>query len=44
MEKKGMIRDLLQRRMINNIGHGARGCREDVEVMSLLYKLTLEWD
>lgn len=35
MEKKGKIRDLLQRRMTNKIGHGARGCREDVGVMSL---------
>ena len=34
MEKKGKIGDLLQRRMSNEIGHGAKGYRKDVGVMS----------
>ena len=35
MEKKGEVRDLLQRRMTNKIRHGTRGYRKNVGVMSL---------
>lgn len=34
MKKKGKIGNLLQRRMSNKIGHGARRCRQEFGVMS----------